>query len=491
VAAAALAALEFPPAAPAHEVREKGVRETVRKVEELSAVQLVETILRESDAPSCAIINEACDVVYIHGRIGKFLEPAEGKASVNILEMARPGLRAELAAAIRRANTRKQEVIRTGLLVDFDGGKRSLNLTVKPILEQSPLQGLTMVIFEEPPTTGRTKKTKPKRPAARRTGKTAEEIEQELQHTRENLQTTIEELETSNEELKSTNEELQSTNEELQSTNEELETSKEELQSLNEESATVNAELQSRIDELAKANDDIRNLLDNTAIATVFLDGNLRVQRFTPKATEIIPLAGTDVGRPIQHFATGLVDTDLAELAESVLRDLTTRELDVKSKDGRWHMMRVRPYRTVANVIDGVVITFDDVTKRVEAEAGLRRLATVVRNLDDAIMLQSQDGKILAWNRGAQRMYGYSEAEALEMHVHQLVPEGRQKEAQELLDRAFRGNIGEPLETQRLTKDGRTVDVVMSVTLVAGEQGTPEYVATTEREITGTKRPEQ
>jgi two-component system, chemotaxis family, CheB/CheR fusion protein len=363
-----------------------------------------------------------------------------------------------------------------------------VNLTVKPILERSAMRGLMMVAFEETATAEPAEKREPKRPSPKRKSRTVEDLEQELQRTRESLQTTIEELEASNEELKSTNEELQSTNEELQSTNEEMETSKEELQSLNEESATINAELQTRIDELARANDDIKNLLDSTAIATIFLDGDLRVQRFTPKATEIIPLADSDAGRPIQHFATSLVDTDIAECAGGVLRDLAVREVDVRSKDGRWYVMRVRPYRTLSNVIDGVVITLDDVTNRVLAEAGVRRLAAVVRDSNDAITMQDDHGKIVAWNRGAQRMYGYSEAEALEMNVHQLVPDDKRNEAMDLVRRAFRGNVIEPVETQRRTKDGRTLDVAMMVTLLVDEQGKPEFLATTERDVTKPKR---
>ena len=235
MAMAAHAVLDFPTHPESYEARDLQVPETVQKAEELSALQLVETILQQSDTPPCAIINDACNTVYIHGRTGKFLEPAEGKASVNILEMARPGLRKELAAAIRQVATNKQEVAYKGLQLDHDEGQLFLNLTVKPILEQIAMRGLMMVVFEETATPTKQEKRKPKRATLKRKSKSVEELEQELQSSKESLQTTIEELETSNEELKSTNEELQSTNEELQSTNEELETSKEELQSLNEE----------------------------------------------------------------------------------------------------------------------------------------------------------------------------------------------------------------------------------------------------------------
>jgi two-component system CheB/CheR fusion protein len=347
--------------------------ETIRKTEELSAFQLVETILRQVDAPPCVVIDEANNIVYLHGRTGRYLEPVIGKISVNILEMARPGLKMDLATAIRGAATNKKECVRNGVAIEQNGGHLSIDLTVKPVLGHSALRGMMMVIFKE--TTPPAKRESPKKQGKGRTKDTSvETLEQELRYTRENLQTTIEELETSNEELKSANEELQSTNEELQSTNEELETSKEELQSLNEEASTVNAELQSRLDELSTTNDDMKNLLDNTHIATIFLDLNLCVRRFTPKAVEIIPLAAIDSGRPISNFATSLIDTDLAADAQDVLQDLGMREKEVRSKDGACYRMRVRPYRTVNNVIDGVVFTFEDITVLKQTESTLNTL---------------------------------------------------------------------------------------------------------------------
>jgi two-component system CheB/CheR fusion protein len=349
--------------------------ETIRKAEELSAFQLVETILRQVDAPPCVVIDEANNIIYLHGRTGRYLEPVIGKISVNILEMARPGLKTDLAAAIRGAALNRQESTRQGISIEHNGGHISIDLTVKPILEHTALRGLMMVIFKE---TASPEKKEPsiKKGKGHANDTAAAKLEQELRHTRENLQTTIEELETSNEELKSANEELQSTNEELQSTNEELETSKEELQSLNEESATVNAELQSRLDELSTINDDMKNLLDSTQIATIFLDLDLCVRRFTPKAVEIIPLSGIDSGRPINHFATSLMDTDLAADAHGVLQDLGMREKEVRGKDGAYYRMRIRPYRTLNNVIDGAVITFEDITALKQTEAALNALNT-------------------------------------------------------------------------------------------------------------------
>jgi len=482
------AVLDFPKLPKALVDSDLVVPEMVRKAEELSALQLVETILRESDMPPCAIINDDCNIVYIHGRTGKFLEPAEGKVSVNLIEMARPGLRSELAAAIRQVATHKQEVVHRGLIVQYNGDQVCMDLIVKPIFERSTLRGLMMVVFEEAAAPSRVGPGKPKRAATGRKGKSVAQLEQELQYTRENLQTTIEELETSNEELKSTNEELQSTNEELQSTNEELETSKEELQSLNEESATVNAELQSRIDELSKANDDIKNLLDSTERATIFLDTKLRIRRFTPKAVDLLPVTAADYGRPIEHLTSNLIDVDLSASAALVLRDLSTWDAEVAGKDGKTYRMCIRPYRTVNNVIEGVVITFDNVTDLMERlDAGMRRLAAVVRDSNDAITLQDRRGKIVAWNRGAQQMYGYTEAQALGMDAQEIVPEPQRNEIKQLMRRILSGESIRSFETMRLTKQGRMLDVWLTVTVLADEHGEPEFLATTERDITGRK----
>ena len=222
-----------------------------------------------------------------------------------------------------------------------------------------------MVTFEDLPTEP-LKQTKSK--PLKATNTVIETLQQQLDFTKENLQTTIEELETSNEELKSTNEELQSTNEELQSTNEELETSKEELQSLNEEAVTVNAELQSRIDELQSANDDMKNLFDSTQIATLFLDIRFCIRRFTPKIKEIINLEATDIGRPIAHFTSSLQGLNLTTVADQVLKTLEKHESEIYDDKSRCFFIRVLPYRTTNNVIDGVVISFEDISARKKAE---------------------------------------------------------------------------------------------------------------------------
>lgn len=334
-------------------------REDNKRIVEVSAIDLVEAILNETDTPPCVIIDDKNDIVYIHGRTGHVLEPAEGKPSSNILTMARSGLKAELALAIHKVRSSQKTCELRNLPVDEEDASVCVDITVKPVLTQSAIGGLKMVAFTQLKSNQETSQSVESESLATDSGNlltTREQaLVQELSHVKESLQTTIEELKTSNEEL-------QSTNEELQSNNEEMETSKEELQSLNEESTTVNAELQSRIDELAASNDDMKNLLDSTDIATIFLDTDLCVRRFTPRTTSIIPLVAIDAGRPLKHFASNLVDVPLVDMATQVLQDLAVQEQEVWSKDGLAYQLRMRPYRTTENIIDGVVITFEDIT---------------------------------------------------------------------------------------------------------------------------------
>jgi len=403
-------AMEFSPRYAIAQESENTGTAIVKNAEELSALQLIETILKESDAPPSAIIDSGSNIVYIHGHIGDYLEPAEGKINTNIIEMARPGLKSELAASIRKVGLHKQAVSCNGLRVPHNDGYLSVDLTVKPIMEQSNIHGMMMVIFQSSSSSTVSKQKPEKKPAISTSGKSVIELEEDLRYTKETLQTTIEELETSNEELKSTNEELQSTNEELQSTNEELETSKEELQSLNEESATVNVELQSRIDELSQSNDDMKNLLESTEVATIFLDSDLNIRRFTKKATDIIPLVEIDSGRPLNHFASNIIDADLSKYASKVLDDLIITEKEVQSKNGKTYLLRIRPYRTVNNIIDGVVLTFYDVTQRKHSESELKqsesRLLSGFQATNDAVWDYNLVEDSLWWNPGYNDLFG-------------------------------------------------------------------------------------
>ena len=354
-------------------MEENPTSSTISQIEELSALQLVETILRQSKVPPCLIINDALNIVYVHGRLGHYLEPAEGRISSNILEMTRSSkLKHELNTVIHKVILHKKEVCKKALAIDIDGHNSLLDLTVKPLQNIGSLKGLMMVSFDNVVSTLKGQNKNQTVSSTLHLNKDAQALKQELDSTRESLQTTIVELETSNEELKSSNEELQSTNEELQSTNEELETSKEELQSLNEESITVNAELQSNMEELSTINDDMKNLLDSTQVATLFLDQQLRIRRYTPAMTSIISLVPTDIDRPIGHFATSLLNIKLADYADKVLTTLEKTEYEVFDNKYHCYRMRILPYRTTNNVIAGVVISFEDITDLKQTETALR-----------------------------------------------------------------------------------------------------------------------
>ena len=322
-------------------------------------------------APPAVLANDKGDILYISGHTGKYLEPAAGKANWNIFAMAREGLRYELAGAFQKALRQKETVTLHQLKVGTNGGQQCVDVTIQRLEEVGPLEGLVMIVFTDvaTPVAGKATTRSPQThvPSAR-----LSELEQELLRVRAEARASQEEMQTAQEELRSANEELQSTNEELQSTNEELTTSKEEMQSMNEELQTLNTELQSKMDEHALTRNDMKNLLDSTDIATLFLDKELNVRRFTPQATKIIKLISSDVGRPITDLASELRYRELADDVREVLRTLAATEKPVAARDGRWFTVRIMPYRTLDDRIDGVVMTFADITVAKTLEAKLR-----------------------------------------------------------------------------------------------------------------------
>jgi len=328
-------------------------------------------------APPAVLTNDMGDIFYVSGRTGKYLEPATGKANWNIFAMAREGLRYELTRAFAGALRQKESVALHGLKVGTNGGAQHVDVTIQQLTEPESLQGLVMIVFTETiapmaaNASGRS--TKPQARSSR-----LAELEQELLQVRGEARATHEEMQTSQEELRSANEELQSTNEELQSTNEELTTSKEEMQSMNEELQTVNTELQAKVDELSRTSNDMKNLLDSTDIATLFLDKELNVRRFTPQTTKIIKLIAGDAGRPITDLASELCYPELSDDAREVLRKLAAVEKPIGTRDGRWFTVRIMPYRTHDDRIDGVVITFANITGSKTLEAKLRKNQSVL-----------------------------------------------------------------------------------------------------------------
>jgi two-component system CheB/CheR fusion protein len=330
-----------------------------------------EQFLLQRYAPAAVLTNDKGDILFVSGRTGKYLEPAAGKANWNLYAMAREGLRFEISTAFQKALREKHTVTQSRVRLVTDRGVQAVDISIEPIQEIEALQGMIMVVFTEVASPIIESRGKNKRAAAQPSALARRE--HELRQARDELYTTREQMQTSQEELRSANEEMQSTNEELQSTNEELTTSKEEMQSLNEELQTLNHELQSKVDELSRANNDMRNLLDSTDIATLFLDDDLNVRRFTSQMVKIVKLIPSDVGRPITDLASDLIYPELIEDAREVLRTLVFKEQSIATRDGRWFTVRIMPYRTLDNRIDGVVITLVDITAAKTLETTLRK----------------------------------------------------------------------------------------------------------------------
>ncbi|MFA6598182.1 MAG: chemotaxis protein CheB [Ignavibacteriaceae bacterium] len=402
----------------------------VKKIEVKNITQLAEKIILQSYSPDCVLISENGDIVYIHGRTGKYLELTHGVAKMNIFEMAREGLQQVLPVLIRKVLLTKRTLTFEGIKVKSNGSVQLLNLTVKPVKEPAEMLGSLLIIFEEVP-------SEKKMPASKKIHyeKKSEiiikELEHELKTTKENLRSTVEELETSNEELKSTNEEMQSTNEEMQSSNEELETSKEELQSLNEELVTVNTELQNKNDELSVINNDMKNLLDGINIPTIFLDNNLLIKRFTYHATKIINLIPSDIGRPINHIATNLKFEKFFEAAKEVLRTLVYKEIELQTNDGIWYQMRILPYRTTSNIIDGLVVTFTHIHKLKTAYQEIHKLNqevqlareysdNIVNTVRDSLLILDKNLKVLSANRSFYKMFNTTSEKTVGKFVYEL-----------------------------------------------------------------------
>lgn len=339
----------------------------------LNLQTLADQLILQKHAPPAVIVNEEGDILYISGRTGKFLEPSAGKANWNLFVMARENLRNDLFSAFRRALRQNERISLRGLKLESDGENLAVDITVERLhKETGELRDLMLIVFTGTalPKVLKNRGRAAKSPSADTPQLAA--LQRELNDAREDARLTREGMQTTQEELRSTNEEMQSTNEELQSTNEELMTSKEEMQSLNEELQTVNAELQTKLDELSRSNDDMENLLNSTDIATVFLDNDLNVRRFTERATEIIQLIPGDVGRPFTDLSSRLFYPDLVKDADKVLRKMIPVEKQISARQQGWFTVRIMPYRTLDNRIDGVVITLIDITAAKKLEGQLR-----------------------------------------------------------------------------------------------------------------------
>ena len=450
-------------------------------VKEQNIARTIERVVMEDYAPPSVIINEQGDIVYFSGRTGKYLEPAVGSPSNKLLELAKKSIRAELRTVVHRALKDRKEVVRENIAVPLEEGVQHLNLIVRPLPEVGKDSGLFIVVFQKVIPAAAT----PALVAASQgevSDAVVQQLEYELRTTREDLQTTIEELETSNEELKSANEELLSMNEELQSTNEELQTSKEEVQSINDE-------LQRKVDELDAANADLHNLFQSTSVATVFVDEELRITRFTPSMYSVTRLGEREVGRRLMDVAPELAGTNALEDMQEVLRTLTPREREMSVGGGQqWFIRRVMPYRSLDQTVQGLVLTFSDVTELKRAEAQRSQLAAIVEGSHDAIIGHATDGIITSWNHAAENIYGYSGEEVVGKPLSTIVPSDCAHEMPAIYSRLMRGEPVARFETKRITKSGQVLDVSVTVSPIRDDHARVVGFSSIARDITELKR---
>ena len=431
---------------------------------------LADQLLLQHVSLSGVLVNETGDIVYISGHTGNYLEPAVGKANMNIFAMLRKGLRNEFPVAFRKAITKKEIVLMNNVKVCLTGGVHTFNVSIQWIEKPEPLKGMVLIIFTDVPEISDNKQRTGK------VGKTLDtarqsELEKELKNTHEKLQNTLEEMRTSKEDLNSTNEELQSANEELQSTNEELMSSKEEMQSLNEELQTLNAELQSKVDDFTRVNNDLKNLLNSTDIATLFLDRDLQIRRFTIQSTKIFKLRKSDIGRPFTDLVSDLIYPELSDDAYEVLKTLIFIQKPVPTIDGRWFSVRIMPYRTANDRIDGLVITFINISDLKKIELKLHETeqmnSLLVDSSSDIIIKLSTDNKILEFNPQSEIFFGRKRADVINHNFFRtFIPENLRMKVGKDFNNLHTGLLGGKLMIPVIAADDNTPIVMCFVNIL-------------------------
>ena len=421
-----------------------------------------------SYAPAYLVVDRNHDVLRFSGQTAKFLEP-NGVASLNVFNLLHTDLRATVRAGLRHVATTGEAIIQDNVSFKTQDNYETLRLIVEPL--SHPDRTELFVIGFQQFARGAAAQGDPSIADTPDEDSTVATLQRELAGTRERLRNVSEELEAASEELQSSNEEYLSVNEELQSTNEELETSKEELQSLNEELQTINAELSNRNDSLMRLNSDLSNLFDSTSIATLFLDNDLRIRRFTPRLLDIFNVREGDEGRPISDIVTRLTRDGLADNVRQVLRTLVPLEREVTVLDGTSYLMQVRPYRGLDNVIDGAVVTFVDISERKDGEKARSQLAAIVESSQDAIISYDLDGLITSWNAGAEQLYGHRASEAIGTSMSDLLNGSLPDEWPIWLERLRSGERIEQFDSVRVSQAGRPIDVALSISPVVEGEG--------------------
>lgn len=446
-----------------------------------------EKALLNSISSAGVITDDKFDTLYVIGHTSDYLEPPTGETTNNVIKIARVGLRAKLSTALGKALNQKAEIRLPPINFKIDQIDHAVRLIVKPFFEAMDGQTLILIIFEEVPFLSHQKASSSSDLAGTNRDQRIADLEQDLQIKEDYLLSTINDLEEASQQVKLINQDLMSANEELQSTNEEMETSKEELQSINEELVTVNTELQRKNEELSVTINDLNNFMSSTDIATIFLDLDLQIRRFTPSIQKIFNLLPSDIGRPIQHFVSNLAYANMIEDCLAVLDTLLSRPIEVQAHDGEWYLMTIKPYRTVDHRIDGLVVTFFDITEQKESEEA-RRLAILLKDSNDAIIVFDFQGSILSWNRGAVQLYGWSERESLKRNIQTLIPPDKREEMQAIIQQIASGEKIRSFETERFARGGRRVSVWATMTGLLNELGEPIRIATTERDITARRQ---
>ncbi len=372
----------------------------------------------EKMAPPSVLVDETHRVIHLSENVGRFISPSGGPLSEDIVDLVRSELRFELRSALHRAFEQHEATLSLPIPVKFNGTPHRVFILVKPAQREDLTEApQAVVMFIEGDAVDISPDASLQQHAA---DETVRRLTQELELSQSRLRTMRQESESANEELRAANEELQSINEEYRSTSEELETSKEELQSINEELQTVNSELKLKLEAISHAHSDLQNLMAATDFGTLFLDSNLLIKRFTERVTELFRITPNDEGRPITDFAHQLEYDDLIKDMRSVLSDLAPIRREIHSRRDRWYDVRMRPYRTVDDKVDGVAITFVDVTERRtveealrQSEHDLRQQKRLVELSRSPILVWDFDGTIVEWNRGCEELYGFTRAEAI------------------------------------------------------------------------------
>ncbi|MDP1683626.1 chemotaxis protein CheB [Hydrogenophaga sp.] len=388
----------------------------VTKPREAAAADLAKRTLLQAFAPASVLTDLHGDILFVHGETGRFLRLAPGQPTHNVVDMATESLQIEVREALKRAAGGDLASFSREVAHRINDELQTVSLSVRAIAGPEPSRHLLLFSFQEQQGAPQRGPARRRKAGASTEAQRVQALEHELLLSKQTLGAMVEEQQISNEELQSTNEELQSTNEELQSTNEELETSKEELQSVNEELVTVNSELQIKVEQLTGMQDDMKNLLDNISVGSIFLDRHLVIRRFTRDASAVYRLMPSDTGRPLADIRCDLQDVDLLADAQTVLDTLTPVEREVRTATSTWYQVRIKPYRTVDNVIDGVVLTFNDVTERVLALAmrHARDLAeAVVDTVYEPLVVLDDQLQVLTANRAFLALFGGQAADTL------------------------------------------------------------------------------